>query len=103
VTAVALSQAAPDAPRLLTAGRGRLLLLLLGPGLMVMLGRPRARCRLRCAPADGCGGADGLARGRPDLLGAGSANGPGGELRRQVSGVDAVRAAGQYQHRLVVG
>jgi Mn2+/Fe2+ NRAMP family transporter len=37
VTAVAPNQAAPDAPRRLTAGRGRLLLLLLGPGLMVML------------------------------------------------------------------
>ena len=37
MTAVAPNQAAPDAPRRLTAGRGRLLLLLLGPGLMVML------------------------------------------------------------------
>jgi len=37
VTAVAPNQAAPDAPRRLTAGCGRLLLLLLGPGLMVML------------------------------------------------------------------
>ena len=66
-------------------------------------GKAESAASIKVRTAGGCDAAGGLARGRRDLLGAGSANGPGGELRRQVSGVDAVRAAGQYQHRLVVG